>query len=56
MKITEASIDHNALKLIDDIILEPCDYTEDKDVLIVTLGEVRGVILMAQKMKEVLKV
>lgn len=59
MKIDEASINHNALKLIDEIISCPFDYCEDTPeqdhMRLLTLGEISGVIAMANAMKKVLK-
>ncbi len=59
MKIDEASINHNALRLIDEIISCPFDYCEDKPeedhMRLLTLGEISGIIEMANEMKKVLK-
>ena len=59
MKIDEASINHNALRLIDEIISCPFDYCEDKPeedhMRLLTLGDVAGIIEMAKEMTKVLK-
>lgn len=58
MKIDEASINHNALKLIDEMISCPFDYCSEKPeedhMRLVTIGEIAGVIEMAKAMKKVL--
>ncbi len=56
MKVTEESIDYNAVRLIKEIIGEPCEYIENKDMVMSFLCEVKGVVEMAEVMKEVLKV
>lgn len=61
MKIDESSINHNAVKLIADLV--ECRYeTIDGDnpkvergFVLMTLGEIAGVIEMAKAMKEALK-
>lgn len=59
MKIDEATINHNALKLIDEMISCPFDYCgekpEEDHMRLVTIGEIAGVIEMANAMKKVLK-
>ena len=59
MKIDEGCINHNALRLIDEIIDSPYEYSEenpDSDHMrLLVLGEIRGIIQMADAMKEVLK-
>lgn len=58
MKIDEACINHNALRLINEIVESPyeyCDQDETTDHLrLLTLGAVRGVLDMAEAMKGVL--
>lgn len=65
MKIDESCINHNALRLIDDIVDDPyylCHCDDDKSVeqnlrvALMTIGEINGVLMMANAMKEVLKV
>ncbi len=56
MKITEDSIDYNAVRIIKEIIGEPCEYIESKDMVVSVLCEVKGIVEMAEVMKEVLKV
>lgn len=64
MKIDESCINHNAVRLIDDIVDDPyylCQCGDDKSVeqnlriALMTIGEVTGVLMMANAMKEVLK-
>ena len=57
MRINEGSINHNALRLIDQAtcLLGDALLPEDDQVRTEMLGEVRGIILMAEAMKEVLK-
>ena len=61
MKITEDTINHNAVRIIDD--LTSCCYdmisednpNEERDYLLMTLGEIQGVCDLARALKEVLK-
>ena len=61
MKIDTESINHNAVRLIKDLLESRYDLIdEDKQdqelgYLIMTLGEIAGIIEMANAMKEVLK-
>ena len=59
MKIDESNINHNALRLIDDLVSELYEYTGEKptddNYRIASLGEIRGICNMAAVMKEVLK-
>ena len=61
MKINEESINHNAVRLIKDLLESRYDLIEedkqDQELgyLIMTLGEIAGIIEMADAMKEVLK-
>lgn len=59
MKIDEACINHNAVRLINEIVGCPYEYAEqDKNAdyfRLLTIGAVRGVIEMAEAMKKVLK-
>lgn len=58
MKIDEAYIDHNALRIINDIVGIPYEYGDQDEstdhLRLLTLGAVRGVLDMAEAMKEVL--
>lgn len=67
MKIDEACIDHNAVRLIENITADAYEYCSLKEVgsmserenqsfALVTLGNVCGVLVMARALKEVLKV
>lgn len=61
MKIDEDCINHNAVRLIKDLLESRYDLIEedkqDQELgyLIMTLGEIAGIIEMADAMKEVLK-
>ena len=57
MKIDEASINHNACRLIDELTAGIYDISEkdDEHSRALILGNIRGVIEMANAMKEVLK-
>lgn len=66
MKIDEASINHNAVRLIKDLVGSSYDmimangeadyqFAEERAYMMMTIGEVQGIIDMAQAMKEVLK-
>lgn len=59
MKIDEASINHNALKLIDETLGSSFDYCgekpEEDHMRLLVLGEISGIIEMANAMKKVLK-
>ena len=61
MKIDTESINHNAVRMIKDLLESRYDLIEedkqDQELgyLIMTLGEIAGIIEMANAMKEVLK-
>ena len=65
MKIDEASINDKAIKLIKELVGSSYDMimpnsenyqnTEERGYMLMTLGEIQGVLDMAQAMKEVLK-
>lgn len=64
MKIDESCINHNALRIINEIVSDPyflC-HSDGKEpdeqnfrVALMTIGEISGVLEMAKTMKEVLK-
>lgn len=58
MKIDEACINHNALRLINEIVESPYEYGDQDEstdhLRLLTLGAVRGVLDMAEAMKGVL--
>lgn len=58
MKIDEACIDHNAVRLINEIVGIPYEYGDQDEstdhLRLLTIGTVRGVLDMAEAMKEVL--
>ena len=61
MKIDTESINHNAVRMIKDLLESRYDLIEEdkqdqeRGYLIMTLGEIAGIIEMADAMKEVLK-
>lgn len=61
MRINEENINYNAVRMIKDLLESRYDLIEeDKQnqelgYLIMTLGEIGGIIEMAEAMKEVLK-
>lgn len=59
MKIDEACVNHNALRIINDIVGIPYEYGDQDEnadhYRLMTIGAVRGVLDMAEAMKEVLK-
>ena len=66
MKIDEACINHNAVKLIDDILADPYSWcfsganeeqgkSDNHHSMLMAIGEINGVLDMARAMKEVLK-
>lgn len=62
MKIDEGCIEHNAVKLIHDLIETRYDLimgdnpADERGYMLMTLGEIGGVVEMAEALKEVLKV
>ena len=61
MKIDESCINHNAVRLIDELtdgswdVLDSAHPENERGIMLMTIGEVRGVLMMAEAMKEVLK-
>lgn len=59
MKIDESCINHNAVRLIGELVSELYEFTDADDSMermrVATLGEIRGICQMADAMKEVLK-
>ena len=60
MKIDTESINHNAVRLIKDLVENRYDMimeatAEERGYLLMTIGEIAGIIEMADAMKEVLK-
>ena len=60
MRINEENINHNAVRLIKDLTESRYDMimegtAEERGYLLMTLGEIAGIIEMAEVMKEVLK-
>ena len=62
MKIDESCINHNAVRLIDALVegryemIDGDNPEVERGYMLMTLGEIAGVIQMAEAMKEVLKV
>ena len=61
MKIDEGSINHNALRLIGELIdtryeliMNEDKAREERGYILMTLGEIGGIIEMAKAMKEVM--
>ena len=61
MKITEDSIDYNTVRLIRDLIdsryelIDNDKPAQERGYTLMTLGEIAGVIEMAETVKEVLR-
>ena len=61
MKINEECVNHNAVRLIKDLIESRYEMIEEdkqnieRGYLLMTIGEIAGIIEMADAMKEVLK-
>jgi hypothetical protein len=61
MKIDEKSINHNATMMIKDLLesryelIEEDKQSQERGYLLMTIGEIAGIIEMADAMKEVLK-
>lgn len=61
MKITEDSIDYNTVRLIRDLIdtryelIDNDKPAQERGYTLMTLGEIAGVIEMAEAIKEVLR-
>ena len=61
MKIDDACIDHNTVRLIRDLIdtryelIDNDNPAQEREYTLMTLGEIAGVIEMAEAIKEVLR-
>ena len=60
MRINEENINHNAVRIIKDLVASRYDMIteatpEERDCFLMTVGEIAGIIEMADAMKEVLK-
>lgn len=60
MRISEESINHNAVRMIKDLVENRYGMimeatAEERGYLLMTLGEIAGIIEMAEVMEEVLK-
>ena len=60
MRICEESINYNAVRLIKDLVESRYNMitdatAEERENMLMTLGEIAGIIEMADAMKEVLK-
>ena len=59
MKIEESTINHNAVRLIDDIVTDFVDNNLvecDSNYKEINIGYIKGICDMANAMKEVLKI
>ena len=60
MRINEENINHNAVRMIKELTESRYDMTmeataEERGYFLMTIGEIAGIIEMADAMKEVLK-
>ena len=61
MRICKENINYNAVRLIKDLIesryelVEEDKQTQERGYMLLTIGEIAGIIEMAEVMKEVLK-
>ena len=61
MKINEECVNHNAVRLIKDLLesrydlIEEDKQNQERGYLLMTIGEIAGIIEMTDAMKEVLK-
>lgn len=59
MRINHENIEYNTVRLIKEIVGIPFEYSQQSDdsdhLRLITLGYIRGVLDMADTMKEVLK-
>lgn len=59
MKIDEACINHNVVRLVDEMVSELYEFTDKSDSMdnmrVATLGEIRGMCQLANALKEVLR-
>lgn len=60
MRINEGNINYNAVRIIKDLVENRYDMimeatAEERGYFLMTLGEIAGIIEMADAMKEVLK-
>lgn len=55
MKIDEACIDHNVMKLVAQLTESMYEFEDNTDWYKMTLGEISGITTLAEALKEVLK-
>lgn len=60
MKIDESCIDHNAINLINDLVFDSysmidCETAEERGFYLMTIGEIKGVINLAEELKKALR-
>lgn len=59
MKIDESSINYNVVRLVKALVDGVYDYTDANDDMdhmrLATLGEIKGICMMAETMKEMLR-
>jgi len=54
MKITNDSINYNALRMIEAVIDIPDEYRNDQAELLLVVAQIKGILDMVRVMKEVL--
>lgn len=55
MKIDEGCINHNVDRLVAELTETLYEWTDSNNMMIATLGEIRGIHTLAEALKEVLK-
>lgn len=55
MKIDNECINHNALRLIEELVSTRYEYIDKPDDMKMVLGEIGGILEMARAMKKVLE-
>lgn len=61
MKIDEGCINHNVIRLVDELVesryefIDPANPARERAYLLLTLGEIGGVLELARALKGVLK-
>ena len=55
MKIDESCIDHNTVRLVQDIVRSFYEFQDKDGWRETTLGEISGICMLAEALKEVLK-
>ena len=55
MKIDENCINHNVARITDELTGELYDFADDKEMMALTLAEIKGVCTLAHDLKVALK-